>query len=211
MTRRELISTGRRVRLSQLVALDPPYGLRDQPGRADLLTDLIGLMVTLTDPVQVWHGPLELLSDPASVEPGPSWGAGARLTLDLARDARPRQTVLIEPPRRGTAFGAPGPGRAQRQQRRGVGRGGALGLAGGPAGAGRSCAARRWSGRSGVWPLEALAGGGHAGLARVWSRGTAPRSRCTSIRSRRRWRAGCCVAAWRPCRPPVTLRSRPGG
>jgi hypothetical protein len=70
------------------VVLVPPYGLRDEDGRAALLHDLTSLVVALDRPTQVWHGATACDVDVT----GDS--AAAVLTRHLVATARPRQTTV---------------------------------------------------------------------------------------------------------------------
>ncbi|HVF05277.1 MAG TPA: hypothetical protein VNA20_10580 [Frankiaceae bacterium] len=72
----------------RVLALTPPYGLRDADGRADALADLTALVVGLDAPGQVWHGPARCDVTVTGA------GAAAELTRRLAETARPRETVL---------------------------------------------------------------------------------------------------------------------
>ncbi|HEV2891257.1 MAG TPA: hypothetical protein VGX28_12860 [Frankiaceae bacterium] len=72
----------------RLLALTPPYGLRDGDGRADALADLTALVVALDTPTQVWHGPAPCRIEVVGI------GAAADLTRTLAATAQPRATVI---------------------------------------------------------------------------------------------------------------------
>jgi hypothetical protein len=82
------MSSTRSADADRVVALTPPYGLRDADGRTDALADLTSLVVALDAPTQVWHGPA--LCD-VTVS---GTGAAAELTRHLALTARPRVTVV---------------------------------------------------------------------------------------------------------------------
>ena len=73
----------------RVLALTPPYALRDEDGRADALGELSALVVGLDAPAQVWHGPA-----PCDIAVTGA-GAAADLTRRLAETARPRETVAV--------------------------------------------------------------------------------------------------------------------
>lgn len=67
----------------------PPYALRDDARRQELLDEWTAVVVGLDEPMQVWHGP-----SPCTVAAdGP--GAAAALVRDLAARAQARQTLLL--------------------------------------------------------------------------------------------------------------------
>lgn len=72
----------------RLIALTPPYALRDADGRAEALAELTALVAALDAPTQVWHGPTACAVTVAGT------GAAAELTRHLAQTARPCATVV---------------------------------------------------------------------------------------------------------------------